>query len=216
MSGADYAALQAPHEALLRAALEAESPSGARVALDLACGPGAKTPWLAALAAPGALVLGLDRDRGALRTALPGCWAVADAHALPLRAGSVDLAWCVAALGLFADQELALAELRRVLRPGGTLVVAVAGERWVRLRPPPEDRAAPGLPWPPPPADGLGEELGAALARAGLRSVGLAAYLLEPAGMAPRDALLPLVEVVGAEPCEPEPLPVLLVAAGRA
>ena len=213
----NYAALQAPHAALLRAALLAASPSGASVALELGCGQGDKRLWLAACAAPGALVLGLDHDRTALRAAPPGAWLAADAHALPLRPACADLIWCVAALGLFADPPRALAQARRTLRPGGTLVVAVASERWVRLRSWPVGAGA-ALASPPAPADDLGADLSAALAAAGLRAGQLQAYLLDPPGLAPLNALLPLAELPGSAPLavgEPEPLPVLLVAAAH-
>ncbi|NWF80222.1 MAG: class I SAM-dependent methyltransferase [Chloroflexi bacterium] len=236
----DYEALREPHTALLRAALELASPPGARVALDLACGHGTTTSWLAAQSGPGALVVGLDHDGAALhlaRLAHPAAQFVqADAHRLPLRSASADLVWCVAALGLFADPGGALAEVRRVLRPGGVLVVASATQRWVRLRHWPAALAA-GLAGPPPtpPADELGAELEALLHAAGLKAIALQAYLLAPAGLAPRAALLPLLSwqalaplaanldpatqaaclaSAAAEP-EAEPRPVLLVAMAR-
>jgi SAM-dependent methyltransferase len=214
----NYAALHAPHAVLLRAALLSASPPGARVALELGCGQGDKRHWLAACAAPGALVLGLDHDRTALRAAPPGAWLAADAHALPLRPACADLIWCVAALGLFANPPRALAEARRALRPGGTLVVAVATERWVRPRHWPVG-AGTALASPPAPADDLGADLSATLAAAGLRAGQLWAYLLDPPGLAPLAALLPLAELPGGAPLavgEPEPLPVLLVATARA
>jgi SAM-dependent methyltransferase len=240
----DHAALHEPHAALLRAALQAASPPGAQVALDLACGAGAKTPWLAACAAPGALLIGLDLDREALRAAPRGSRVAADAHALPVRPASLDLIWCVAALGLFAapgSQDgakplRALAEARRALRPGGALIVATATERWARPRRwPPALAAILAATPPPPPADDLGADLRELLEAAGLRDVRLAAYLLDPPGLAPVAALLPLLgwetlrplaearlgpaelaacAASAAEEPEPEALPVLLVAAG--
>jgi SAM-dependent methyltransferase len=211
---ADYDSLHEPHAPLLRAALEAASPAGAAVGLDLGCGRGGKTPWLAARCGPAPLAVGLDVDRAALRAGA-GPRLAADAHALPLRPGSVGLIWAVAALGALRDPALALAEARRALRPGGALVAAVAGERWVRLRSAPGAPPAGGPlpPAPPPPADGLGDELREALAGAGLRDVALAAYLLEPPGLGLLAAALPLAEL-GGEPGEPEPRPVLLVAVG--
>lgn len=205
----------------MRAVLAAASPPGARVALDLACGAGGKTPWLTMACAPGALVLGVDRDLPTIvvaRGAAPGgAWVAGDALALPLRPGAVGLIWCVAALGLFADQGRALREAVTTLAPGGALVVAGAGERWVRRRMWPRGVAAPAD-QPPPPADGLGAELGEALVAAGLGAVTLAAYLLDPPGLGPEAALLPLADLVPVAPLEvgePEPLPVLLVATGR-
>lgn len=238
VASCDYEALHAPHAALLRAALGAASPPGASPALDLGCGAGAKTGWLAAQAAPGATVLGLDCDRAGLQlaqTALPAAsWLAADAHALPLRSGSLALIWCVAALSLFHTPVQALSEARRVLRPQGTLVVALAGERWVRPRRGLEKlaRSLGSIP-PLAPADGLGDELRDLLVETGFATAAVSAYLLDPPGLdlcaawspladwAPLLAraaslldpatLAPYNELVLAEP-EPEPLPVLLVA----
>ncbi|MEI6179516.1 MAG: class I SAM-dependent methyltransferase [Chloroflexales bacterium] len=214
----DYTTLHAPHLALLRAALEAASPAGARAAVDLACGNGDKTAWLTAMCAPGAVVLGLDCDRCALqqayREAHGSVWLAADAHALPLRPGTVDLLWCVAALSLFTDQKQALAEAWRALPPGGTLVVATATERWVRLR----HWATHHITTLAPPADDLGADLRATLIAVGPGEVTLTAYLLDPPGLTPVAARLPLADFAPAPPLaisEPEPLPVLLVGVLR-
>lgn len=48
---------------------------------------------------------------------------VADAYHLPLPGGSIDRAFLVTVLGEIADRRRALAELRRVLRPGGVLSI---------------------------------------------------------------------------------------------
>jgi ubiquinone/menaquinone biosynthesis C-methylase UbiE len=50
-----------------------------------------------------------------------------DARSLPYPAATFDAAYLVAVLGEIPDQDAALSELRRVLRPGGRLVV---GELW--------------------------------------------------------------------------------------
>jgi ubiquinone/menaquinone biosynthesis C-methylase UbiE len=48
----------------------------------------------------------------------------ADALALPLRSGSADHVFLVTVLGELPDRPTALAEIRRVLRPGGHLSVS--------------------------------------------------------------------------------------------
>lgn len=48
----------------------------------------------------------------------------ADARALPLKRGSVDHVYLVGTLGEIPDRTRALAEIRRVLRPGGRLSVS--------------------------------------------------------------------------------------------
>ncbi len=231
-------ALQEPHTALIRAALQVASPPGAATGLDLACGQGHKTAWLRACCRPGALVLGLDQQQAQLQDARrqlsDANWLVGRAEQLPLPAGSCDLVWCVAALALFGHPAQALAEVVRILRPQGVLVVASAGERWVRPRAWPTALAAVFGNMPPaPPADDLGSDLAIALAAAGLQSVHLAAYLLDPPGLAPTEAALALndwpqlaplvgpklspadlVTCAAVSPPEAEPRPVLIVARG--
>jgi len=67
----------------------------------------------------GALRRRLLRER--VSNALP---MVGDALALPLADSSVDCAFLVTVLGELPDRPKALAELRRVLKPGGTLSIA--------------------------------------------------------------------------------------------
>ncbi|MFL5805403.1 MAG: class I SAM-dependent methyltransferase [Roseiflexaceae bacterium] len=67
---------------------------------------------------------------------------VGDALALPLRDGCCDAAFCIAALGLFADPRTALRELRRALRPGGPVLLAVATQAWAQVVRWPPDLAA--------------------------------------------------------------------------
>jgi SAM-dependent methyltransferase len=90
------------------------------------------------LAAAGLRVTGLDLSAGMLahlRTHWPGELAAArlvqaDANRLPLAAGAYDAVVAVHVLQLLADWSSALAEARRVLRPGG---VFLNGYEW---RPP--------------------------------------------------------------------------------
>lgn len=107
-------------ERLLRRALR----SG-EVVLDPGCGTG----WQAAglrRAAPEVTVLGADVSAGMLaraRAAGAGPLLQADATRLPLAAGSVDLVVTRGVLHHLPDVVGALAEWRRVLRPGGAVVV---------------------------------------------------------------------------------------------
>ena len=109
-----------------RALLLGEARPGERV-LDLGCGAGR---FVAALAAAGADPVGVEVAEAALERArrnVPG----ADLRLLepdgsvPLEHGSVDLVWCSEALEHVADVGQALLEARRVLRPGGRLLVTV-------------------------------------------------------------------------------------------
>lgn len=57
-------------------------------------------------------------------TGLSAGFVQANAHALPLRDGSVDHVFLIGVLGEIPDQEAALAEVRRVLRGGGRLSIS--------------------------------------------------------------------------------------------
>lgn len=93
--------------------------------LDLGCGPGHLAVELAATAR----VVAVDREPGMLaatRERADGLGvglAQAEATALPLADASVDLAAAVQVLEYVPDIARALAELHRVLRPGGRAVL---------------------------------------------------------------------------------------------
>ena len=106
-------------------------PDAARVCLDLCTGSGASLPGLLR---PGRLVLGIDASPGMLElasaaTAGPG-WAprlaCADAFRLPLRDRSLDCVTIAFGIRNLRPRAGALAELGRVLKPGGMLVVLEA------------------------------------------------------------------------------------------
>lgn len=95
--------------------------ASARVVIDLACGSG---PVSRELAQPGRTVVGLDRSAAELALAggrSPGPWVQGDGLRLPFRDGSVDVV--TSTLGLVVTQPMSavLAEVARVLRPGGVL-----------------------------------------------------------------------------------------------
>jgi ubiquinone/menaquinone biosynthesis C-methylase UbiE len=96
-------------------------------ALDVGCGPGTDLP---AMAARSGAVIGVDADPAMVGEAARRTAGLAvevrqgDAHALPLEDASVDRARIDRVLHLVADPAVVLAELRRVLRPGGRAVLA--------------------------------------------------------------------------------------------
>jgi SAM-dependent methyltransferase len=136
----NVATLHAPMAPVL-AAILAALPSPAGLLLDVGCGAGHKTALLRSLLNVAGPLAGIDCDREALSAAADrgGMWTIAgDAHMLPLRTACCDAAVCLATLGMLHDQRAALRELRRVVRPGGWLVVVTATTAWtcwsVRLR----------------------------------------------------------------------------------
>ncbi len=114
-----------------RAALAATVPPRALVVLDLCTGNGVS---LRGLTRPGRLVIGLDVSLGMLEDAaaeLPARGWVprlvcADAFRIPLRDGSVDAVTVGFGIRNLRPRPAALAEIRRVLAPGGTLGVLEA------------------------------------------------------------------------------------------
>jgi ubiquinone/menaquinone biosynthesis C-methylase UbiE len=108
------------------------------VVLDVGCGPGTDLPAMAAAAGPHGRVIGVDQDpamRDAARQRVRAHPRVeiqaGDAHALPLETASVDRARADRVLQHLADPAWAVAEMRRVLRPGGR--VALAEPDWDTL-----------------------------------------------------------------------------------
>ncbi|MGA9678434.1 MAG: methyltransferase domain-containing protein [Mycobacterium sp.] len=100
-------------------------------ALDVGSGPGNVTASLARAAGPGGLALGVDISEPMLARAVraesgPQVGFIrADAQRLPLRDKTVDAVVSMAVLQLIPDPSAALAEMARVLRPGGRLAIMV-------------------------------------------------------------------------------------------
>jgi ubiquinone/menaquinone biosynthesis C-methylase UbiE len=96
--------------------------------VDIGCGPGTDLAELAAATGAAGLVVGVDRDPAMAAEAarrVPGARIrVGDAMALPLAGAGVDRARTDRVLQHVADPAEAIAEARRVLRPGGVLGMA--------------------------------------------------------------------------------------------
>ncbi|MGH4008657.1 MAG: class I SAM-dependent methyltransferase [Pseudonocardiaceae bacterium] len=101
---------------------------GQRV-LDVGCGAGIVARTAADLVAPEGQVVGLDRNEAMLtvaRRVRPDIeFHQGDAAALPFPDGSFDIALCQMALMFLPDRRTALREMRRVIRPGATVAIAV-------------------------------------------------------------------------------------------
>ena len=105
--------------------------TGERV-LELGPGPGAFTVAAARQAGPDGRLIAVDIQPAmiaAVRRRLDRAGVTnvethaASAYELPVESGSVDRAFLVTVLPEIPDQARALAELRRVLKPGGTLSI---------------------------------------------------------------------------------------------
>jgi demethylmenaquinone methyltransferase / 2-methoxy-6-polyprenyl-1,4-benzoquinol methylase len=107
-----------------RAAARAAGLGAGERAADVACGTGALTRELRRLA-PGAPVVGVDFSWEMVRRAATegGRFVVGDALRLPLADASMDVVTIAFGLRNLAEPGQGLVELRRVLRPGGRLVV---------------------------------------------------------------------------------------------
>ena len=98
--------------------------------LEVGCGTG---HWTEFLVGKGYRVLGLDASAKMLDVArarnLPGCeFLFASAEAIPLPDHSVDLVVAIAVFEFIENHNLALAEVHRVLKPGGYFLLGAINE----------------------------------------------------------------------------------------
>ena len=111
--GARYIGVDLALAGLKEAARAAAGPEGNR--------PGIWKKWLARVG------LGDQVEGGRANAGFSTHWVAADAHALPLAPGSVDLVWSNLAAHWFDDPVGAVAQWRQVLRPGGLLMFSLYG-----------------------------------------------------------------------------------------
>jgi SAM-dependent methyltransferase len=149
--------VQAPHPLITRARLrEALAPAAGERVLEVGPGTGYYALEMAGWVAPGGRLDVFDLQQEMLdhtmrRAASRGLSNVVatqgDARALPYEAASFDAAYLVTVLGEIPDQDAALRELARVLRPGGRLVVGelLGDPHWVSPRRLRERAAVAGL-----------------------------------------------------------------------
>ena len=104
--------------------------------LDVACGAGAATSRVAQRVGPGGFVLGTDISDAMVGEArsLAAGWGHREfrrmsADRLDLPDAAFDVALCAFGLMYVPEPGAALAEMRRVLRPGGRMAAAVWGSR---------------------------------------------------------------------------------------
>ena len=105
--------------------------------LDVGCGGGLAA---ACLVQRGARVVGLDLSWASLRVAArqtrwPGCleavFMCGRAEALPFADASFEVVWCTDVLEHLADRPAAIAQIARVLKPGGLFLYDTINRSWL-------------------------------------------------------------------------------------
>jgi arsenite methyltransferase len=113
-----------------RALLETIAPRSGEKALDIGCGPGFVTEELARAVGPTGAVQAMDNSESSVMMTQRRCAEsanvqvqLAEATQLPYADGQFDLAVSTQVYEFIPDVQLALAELHRVLRPGGRAAI---------------------------------------------------------------------------------------------
>jgi len=94
--------------------------------VDISCGTGR---WLEFAAGAGAEIIGLDfcaqmLERAQQKPGLRARLAIADAAHLPISAACADVVLCTLSLGHMPDATPVIAEMARVTRPGGRVMIS--------------------------------------------------------------------------------------------
>lgn len=120
-------------DAFIRRMLDAAALRPGDAVLDVGCGTGVLLPYLWELVGPAGRIYALDISPAMLeraQTRLPrAVFLCAPAEAIPLPEGSCRAVVCYSAFPHFPDQARAMAEMARVLSPGGRLVIGHAESR---------------------------------------------------------------------------------------
>jgi 2-polyprenyl-3-methyl-5-hydroxy-6-metoxy-1,4-benzoquinol methylase len=115
--------------------------SGART-LEVGCGNGSISAWLARQVAPDGLAVAVDLDLSLVRVHLPNLeLRKSDITAGPVAPGSFDLVTARAVLHHVANAERAIVNLVASLRPGGAILLIEPDFLPVTIAEPPEVRA---------------------------------------------------------------------------
>lgn len=198
-------AYQARHEAIRRSGASrgrARLLAGVRVpeggaVLDLCCGPGNLTAQLRERL-PDARLVGLDLAPGMLPLAVAAepsaSFVRGDAERLPFRDGTFAAVACAHGLQFCPDLDAALAEIRRVVAPGGQLLATIPAEggSGAQAAQAALDELLPAFPPTPDRAETLRivrdpEAFGAAARRAGFREVEVESVPGEVTWASPRE-----------------------------
>ena len=178
-----------------RALVEWAAPLPGDSVLDLGCGTGAAARAAAQKAGTSGRVVGVDVNAGMIGVArslppVPGAaleWQEGSADALPLTDHSMDRVLCAQTLQFLPDRPAALAEVARILKPGGRLAVSL----WSDLRESPYFQAL---------IDAISKHVGAETAAGleaafGLSDTGEIRALLAGAGFGPIEMVVERLEL---------------------
>ena len=118
----------------IEAMIDLADPQPGEHVLDVACGTGMATRLAAARVTPSGRAVGLDIDPGMIAVARshpampangPLEWHCESALKMPFEDQTFDLVLCFHGLQFFPDRVAGLAQMRRVLKPGGRLIATV-------------------------------------------------------------------------------------------